>query len=42
MLREISGSATARFGRLGDLAGKVTAQLGGGSAEVIPSGMQAS
>ena len=29
------------YARLGDLAAKVTAQLGGGSAEVIPSGMQA-
>lgn len=29
-------------GRLGDLAAKVTAQLGGGNEEVIPSGMQAS
>ena len=29
------------YARLGDLATKVTAQLGGGSAEVIPSGMQA-
>lgn len=29
------------YARLGDLAAKVTAQLGGGNAEVIPSGMQA-
>ena len=29
------------YARLGDLAEKVTAQLGGGEAEVIPSGMQA-
>ena len=29
------------YARLGDLAEKVTAQLGGGSEEVIPSGMQA-
>ena len=29
------------YARLGDLAAKVTAQLGGGSAEAIPSGMQA-
>jgi len=29
------------YARLGDLASKVTAQLGGGTAEVIPSGMQA-
>lgn len=29
------------YARLGDLAAKVTARLGGGNAEVIPSGMQA-
>lgn len=29
------------YARLGDLASKVTAQLGGGNEEVIPSGMQA-
>ncbi len=29
------------YARLGDLAAKVSAQLGGGNAEVIPSGMQA-
>lgn len=29
------------YARLGDLAAKVTAQLGGGNEEVIPSGMQA-
>lgn len=29
------------YARLGDLAAKVTTQLGGGNAEVIPSGMQA-
>ena len=29
------------YARLGDLAAKVTAHLGGGSAEVIPSGMHA-
>ena len=29
------------YARLGDLATKVTARLGGGEAEVIPSGMQA-
>ena len=29
------------YARLGDLAAKVTARLGGGEAEVIPSGMQA-